>query len=226
MAVYKTGEKSKNSILEACKELFYTQGYKGTTYKDICEKANSNPGLINYYFKTKKKISEIIYGDFYMDIKTKVEEYITRHHGDYDLQVGTCVEILVVNKLMEKDSNLQRFYYDLSLEGVEYDMKVFYYFYKLHVDRYNLPLSDEQIRLIWVANTSIGIGISKKYMEGFFDIPPLELYEFRIKTMYNSMGIDNKRIEEVIAKAYEISDDMEVTLHDFFEIELHRNNLK
>jgi AcrR family transcriptional regulator len=222
MAVYKTGEKSKNSILEACKELFYTQGYKGTTYKDICEKASSNPGLINYYFKTKKRISEIIYGDFYMDIKTKVEEFMTLQYGEYDLQVGTCVEILVINKLMVNDTNLQRFYYDLSSEGVEYDMQVFHYFYKLHVDRYHLPLSDEQIRLIWVANTSIGIGISKKFMEGFFHLSPTELYEFRIRTMYNSMGIDNQRINEVIQRAYEIIADVQVVWKDYFDIELQK----
>ena len=222
MAVYKTGEKSKNSILEACKELFYTNGYKGTTYKDICEKANSNPGLINYYFKTKKKIGEIIYGDFYMDLKTKVEDFIRTNFGEYDLQVGTCVEILVVNKLVEKDPNMQRFYYEMSLEGVEYDMKVFHHFYKLHVDRYNLPLDDERIRLIWVANTSIGIGIAKKYMEGFLSTPPMDLYEFRIRTMYNSMGIDNQRINEVLEKAYEISKVMDVGLKGYFDLELKR----
>lgn len=222
MAVYKTGEKSKNSILEACKELFYTNGYKGTTYKDICEKANSNPGLINYYFKTKKKIGEIIYGDFYMDLKSKVEDFIRANFGEYDLQVGTCVEILVINKLMEKDSNMQRFYYEMSLEGVEYDMKVFHYFYKLHVDRYNLPLDDERIRLIWVANTSISIGLAKKYMEGFLNTPPMDLYEFRIRTMYNSMGIDNQRINEVLEKAYEISKVMDVGLKGYFDLELKR----
>lgn len=222
MAVYKTGEKSKNNILEACRDLFYKKGYKGTTYKDICKKASSNPGLINYYFKTKKKIGEIIYGNFYMNLKAKVEEFITQNFGSYDLQVGTCVEILALNQLMEKDQNMRRFFYEMSLEGVEYDMDVFFYFYKLHVDRYNLPLSDEHIKLIWVANTSISIGISKKYTEGFINLSPKELYEFRIRTMYNSMGIDNERINEIIEQAYEVDKILQIESKNYFDVKLKK----
>ncbi len=222
MAVYKTGEKSRNKIIETCKELFYLNGYKNTTYKDICEKADSNPGLINYYFKTKKKIAEIIYGNFYVDIKTAVENYMIKNYGEYDLQVGTCLEILIFTDLAEKDENMNRFYYEMCLEGVEYDMKVFKYFFRLHVDKYQLPITEDQIRLIWVANTSIGIGIAKKHIEGYLQIPKEELFDFRIRTMYNSMGIGNEKIDDILKRTYEIYKDMKVTLKDYFVISLDR----
>jgi len=222
VAVYKTGEKSRNKKIEPCKKLFYLNGYKKTTYKDICEMADSNPGLINYYFKTKKKIAEIIYGNFYVEIKTAVENYMIKHYGEYDLQVGTCLEILIFTDLAEKDENLKRFYYEMCFEGVEYDTKVFKYFFRLHVDRYKLPLNEDQIRLIWVANTSIGIGIAKKYIEGYLHISKEELYDFRIRTMYNSMGISNERIDEVLKRTYEIYNDMKVTLSDYFAISLDK----
>ncbi|MBF7095913.1 TetR/AcrR family transcriptional regulator [Alkalibacter mobilis] len=224
MPVYKTGEKSRNKIIDACKELFYLNGFKKTTYKDICEKASSNPGLINYYFKTKKKIGEIIYGNFYVEIKAGVEDFLIENYGEYDLQVGTCIEILVINALLKRDENLERFYYDMCIEGVEYDMKILKYFYRLHVDRYKLPLTEEQIRLIWVANTSIGIGIAKKYIEGYLHSDEKELYEFRVRLMYNSMGIEKDKIDDIIKRAYEIFEHVGVSLEDYFVIKIFKKD--
>lgn len=55
------GEQTENStrerIIEACGRLFYEKGYTNTSYDDICREAESNRGLIHYYFKTKSNIT-------------------------------------------------------------------------------------------------------------------------------------------------------------------------
>ncbi|NTW71715.1 MAG: TetR/AcrR family transcriptional regulator [Eubacteriaceae bacterium] len=220
MAVYKSGEISKNKIITACKELFYLQGYRKTTYKDICKKADSNPGLINYYFKTKIKIAEIIYENFFVDIKSGVEKYLLDKFGSYDLQVGTSIEHLLLSNLISGDTNLSRFYYDMCLEGIEYDMQIFNCFFKLHVDKYHLPLSEDQIKLLTVANSSISIGIAKKNLEGYLHLSKDEIFEFRTRSIYHSMGIPDERIDEIIKEAYRIYSGMDVQLKDYFVVQI------
>ena len=51
-----TEEKIKN----AAKTVFHTKGYAATTTRDIAKEANLNLALINYYFRSKEKLFEII----------------------------------------------------------------------------------------------------------------------------------------------------------------------
>ena len=220
MAGYKTGKKSRNRIILACKELFYKKGYKKTTYKDICDLADSNPGLINYYFKTKRKIAEIIYGNIFVDIKAEVERYLNDVYGHYDLQIGTSLEHKIFSELVDMDENINRFFYEMCTEAIDYDIKIYKFFYKLHVEKYHLPLTEDQIRLIWVSNVSIGIGIAKKYIEGYLRITKEDLYEFRTRTMYQSMGIEEKRIDEIIQEVYKIFETTHIYLEDYFKVRL------
>src|SRR5665648_435717 len=220
MAVYESGKISRNKIITTCNELFYINGYKKTTYKEICEKAESNPGLISYYFKTKKNIAMIIHGNLYVNLKLEVEKYLMDKFGTYDLQIGTSLEHLVLANLIDKDSKLRQYYYDICIEGVEYDMKIFNYFFKLHVDKYHLPFTEDEIKLITTANTSISIGIVKKYIEGYLHISKDELFKFRTRIMYNSMGISSERIEEIINETFNIYSEMKIELANYFLIKI------
>ncbi|MFZ7121694.1 MAG: TetR/AcrR family transcriptional regulator [Eubacteriaceae bacterium] len=220
MAEYKTSKESRNKILEACKELFYLHGYKKTTYKDICKKASSNPGLINYYFKTKKNIAGTIYGNFFSQIKEKVKIYMLEKYNYYDLQYGTAIEQLIFSKLMDNNEKIENFYYDIALEGIEYDLEILYYFYKLHVDEYNLGMDEDHIKLIQTNTIASGIGVTKRVVEGYFNIDKDELFDFRVRSMYNSMGISNERVDEILKVSREIYSKMEIKLHDYFIIEI------
>lgn len=51
-----TEEKIKN----AARELFHQKGYDATKTRDIAEAAGINLALLNYYFRSKKKLFEII----------------------------------------------------------------------------------------------------------------------------------------------------------------------
>lgn len=68
MAQYSPGIATKNRIIESCRELFYKKGYINTTYNDICEFAQVNPGSIKYHFSDKNNIAAQIYSDMMMFI--------------------------------------------------------------------------------------------------------------------------------------------------------------
>ena len=54
------GEETKNRILFVARDLFYEYGFHKTTARMISEKANTNLGLLNYYFKNKNEMGLII----------------------------------------------------------------------------------------------------------------------------------------------------------------------
>ncbi|MFZ7133902.1 MAG: TetR family transcriptional regulator [Eubacteriales bacterium] len=220
MAEYKTSKISKSKILEACKELFYLKGYTNTTYNDICVKADSNPGLINYYFKTKKNIAGMIYGDFFLQIKDKVKKFMLGTYGFYDLQYGTTLEHRIFKYLCKKDENINIFYYEISIEGIEYDLPILYEFFKLHVDEYHLNISEDYTKLIQTATIASGIGITKRSVEGYFNIDGDTLFDFRQNAMYNAMGIPKERIDEILRVTYDMFLKLQIELEDYFMIHI------
>ena len=54
---------AKESILQAARELFVTKGFKGTSIRDIATASGSNVAMVNYYFKSKYNLFEIIFDE-------------------------------------------------------------------------------------------------------------------------------------------------------------------
>ncbi len=51
---------ARSRILDAARRLFSTHGFECTTTRDIGERAGVDAALVNYYFKTKEDLREII----------------------------------------------------------------------------------------------------------------------------------------------------------------------
>ncbi|WP_202078555.1 forespore capture DNA-binding protein RefZ [Caldalkalibacillus salinus] len=70
-SIRKTGEqrrstqKAKDKIIEAATDLFYFEGFKSTTVRQIAKKASVNPALVSYYFGSKKGLLEALMVNFY-----------------------------------------------------------------------------------------------------------------------------------------------------------------
>ena len=63
-------------IKEAAKILFLKKGYSGTTTRDIAKESNINLAMLNYYFRSKWKLFEIImFETLYEFLSTMVEVY-------------------------------------------------------------------------------------------------------------------------------------------------------
>ena len=85
----KTEDSAEKKILEAARKLFTEKGYDATKTRDIAEEAGINLALLNYYFRSKEKLFEIIMleniGHFFQgvlvivnDEKTTVQEKIEK----------------------------------------------------------------------------------------------------------------------------------------------------
>ncbi|MBS1732174.1 MAG: TetR/AcrR family transcriptional regulator [Bacteroidetes bacterium] len=84
-------------IIEKAEELFATQGYEGTTVRNIADAAGVNLAMISYYFGSKEKLLEALFMERmnatkhrieavvnnqsltpFQKIETLIDEYITR----------------------------------------------------------------------------------------------------------------------------------------------------
>lgn len=74
MKNYSNGLVTKEKIMETCKALFCEKGYMGTTYAEICEICQVNPGTITHHFKSKKNIASVLYHDMMALYYQKTEE--------------------------------------------------------------------------------------------------------------------------------------------------------
>ncbi len=80
---------TEEKIKEAARSIFSEKGYASTTMRDIAAKADVNLALVNYYFRSKEKIFEIIMMEklqklfgtvfpYLLDENTSLEEKITK----------------------------------------------------------------------------------------------------------------------------------------------------
>ena len=51
---------TENKIKEAARKIFTQKGYAATRTRDIAEEAGINLALLNYYFRSKKKLFDIV----------------------------------------------------------------------------------------------------------------------------------------------------------------------
>src|SRR5690606_20327013 len=80
---------TEDKIKEAARKVFTQKGYAATRTRDIAEEAGINLALLNYYFRSKEKLFEIVImekmqillgkvGPILMDEKTSIEEKVER----------------------------------------------------------------------------------------------------------------------------------------------------
>lgn len=87
----------KDRILKEAQVLFIKNGFKGTGVRDIAKASGTNVAMVNYYFKSKYNLFEIIFEDA-LDVLTKrIFETITSDLPFFELietWIHTYYEIL------------------------------------------------------------------------------------------------------------------------------------
>lgn len=109
---------TKNKVIETALALFKTNGYKGTSVRDISKKANVNIATISYYFKGKQGLLEHIIVDFlegYVAILNKYTLLLESKKADSVL-IDLVEEVLNYN--FHKKEYASIFYRELTLDSV------------------------------------------------------------------------------------------------------------
>jgi AcrR family transcriptional regulator len=101
-------EEVESHIIDAATKVFIAKGFKGATMRDIAAEASINLAMLNYYFRSKENLFEIIF--------EKVSHHI------YD----TIFTILGSEKpIFEKISDLVNAYINVLIENPQYPAFIF-----------------------------------------------------------------------------------------------------
>lgn len=96
MSKSEKGKETKASIISAARELFFEQGYHKTTTRQIAERANTNLGLISYYFSSKSEIGAIL--SYQRNVTEMVmKRYVNDKESiEHDELILSCIGILAM----------------------------------------------------------------------------------------------------------------------------------
>lgn len=100
--IMKSGLDVKNRILEAASEIFADRGFRQTTVREICRRANVNLAAINYHFGDKERLyitvikhcKEITFQKF-------PRHEFMRESGSHDLQLSAFIKSFISHILGE-----------------------------------------------------------------------------------------------------------------------------
>ena len=109
---------TEEKIIQAARKLFTQKGYEATKTRDIAQEAGINLALLNYYFRSKEKLFEMIMqenmgqfmmviGDIVNNESTTIEEKITALVHNY-IDMLTRVPDIPLFVLTHAKSNPQR----------------------------------------------------------------------------------------------------------------------
>ena len=100
---------TEEKIKEAARIVFTQKGFQGTKIRDIAAQADINLSLVNYYFRSKEKLFEIIMADTIQKLSDKIHPVL------YDEQTT----------LIEKIGLIADHYIDYVLENPDIPFFVF-----------------------------------------------------------------------------------------------------
>ncbi len=83
-------KESRDKILKSAEELFSTQGFDGTSVREVAEKAGVNKALIFYYFKNKEEILQCLFDKLIHDMKQEALKGLTEEKFNM-MEAGSLV---------------------------------------------------------------------------------------------------------------------------------------
>jgi len=83
---------TEEKIKEAAKTVFYKKGFAATRTRDIADEAELNLALINYYFRSKAKLFEIIMTETFVGFINSVKEILNNEKTSLEQKVETIAE--------------------------------------------------------------------------------------------------------------------------------------
>ena len=90
---------TEERIKAAARKVFHQKGFAGTRTRDIAEEAGINHAMLNYYFRSKEKLFEMVMmetmAQFFKGVKLMLNDESTSLDEKIDLIVSNYVDLLL-----------------------------------------------------------------------------------------------------------------------------------
>lgn len=165
--MYEKGVQTRNMIYQTAKQLFYDKGYEKTKIKEIADTAEVPIGLFTYYFKTKDKIVQHIYSEFFTQISLRITE-ATKDGLDNSI-LRHAILSWIYYEIIFSDANNRRFYYENLKKTSNYRImnKTASQTYRRYVEDFNVVISDHDFQSLLY----LDFGARREYFLNYFEKP-------------------------------------------------------
>lgn len=165
--MYEKGVQTRNMIYQTAKQLFYDKGYEKTKIKEIADTAEVPIGLFTYYFKTKDKIVQHIYSEFFTQISLRITE-ATKDGLDNSI-LRHAILSWIYYEIIFSDENNRRFYYENLKKTSNYRImnKTASQTYRRYVEDFNVVISDHDFQNLLY----LDFGARREYFLNYFEKP-------------------------------------------------------
>lgn len=89
-----TKSDAQKEILEAAKNVFTRKGYKGATMRDIAKEAGVNLAMVNYYFRSKDRLFDMIFLDAFGILFAKISASVLGN-GSIFAKIENIVDVYI-----------------------------------------------------------------------------------------------------------------------------------
>ncbi len=82
----------ENKIIDAARSVFIERGYAETSMSEIATRAGINRPALHYYFRTKDKMFQAVFGSIVSSVVPKVFEALAHKEMSIDQRVGSIID--------------------------------------------------------------------------------------------------------------------------------------
>ena len=94
---------TEEKIKEAARKIFTKKGYAATRTRDIAEASGINLALLNYYFRSKEKLFELVMLENFGVFINKVKEIVNNTETTLEQKIENIVEFYINQLLVNPD---------------------------------------------------------------------------------------------------------------------------
>ena len=121
MTENKKSEDLETRIIEAAKELFIENGFAETSMSDIATKVGINRPGVHYYFRTKDKMFQAVFGSIVESLIPKVQDIILQQDIPIGERIGKVIDAYY--EVFKTNSSLPIFIMKEMLRDFDYFSK-------------------------------------------------------------------------------------------------------
>jgi|TARA_B100001964_G_scaffold92266_1_gene103556 AcrR family transcriptional regulator len=194
------GQKRRDEILAAAKELFFEKGFQGTSVREIAQSANTAMGTLYHHFPDKTSILQVIFAEMVGDLRQQISEM-----ADLGIrpEVGFALDLRKGYLMTLEEPRLSRLFYvvrsipaihEFSLENKRIRLGKFF------GDR----LTEKEIKLLAISTQGVADSFFQQQNEGQLDYSAGFIADFIIKSSLQLIGFSKQEIEETITEMYQL----------------------
>ncbi|MFZ7132172.1 MAG: TetR/AcrR family transcriptional regulator [Eubacteriales bacterium] len=217
-----TGPQTKQEILCVAKKLFYENGIRKTTIKDIANECNIPPSLVCHHFNNKNNLAHFIYSDFLRHKEEICTNKYYKKYGEYDLQTGNAVELYLMLKVYNEDKNIYRFFCEHLNDDFKNIMLDYnYYRFKSLAKKYHLNINNEENELFLISHASKGAlaNLVVFFFNGTLNTSFEYFCDYYASFPFRCLNMPPEKINEILDKAKKIFKELDFHIKPYFTIE-------